>query len=129
MPIEQPDLQIKPVSEADIPALLALVKELADYEHLSHLVTATEEKLKETFKKQLLLVAGFKVDEIGKIDLANMSDEEFQSLVRQRLVGIMENNGNKQKVIDLGQVENFISDGWEYVASLPNDRAIVKTPF
>lgn len=91
--------------------------------------STSEERLKEAFKKQLLLVAGFKEDEIEKIDLANISDEEFQSLVRQRLVGIMENNGNRQKVIKLSQVENYISDGWEYVAALPNDRAIVRTPF
>ena len=52
--------------------------------------TASEERIKEAFKRQLLLVAGFKEEEMEDIDLANMSDEEFQSLVRQRLAGIME---------------------------------------
>jgi len=91
--------------------------------------TASEERIKEAFKKQLLLVAGFKEEEMEDIDLANMSDEEFQSLVRQRLAGIMESNGNRQKVIQLAQVERYISEGWEYIAVLPNDRAIVRTPF
>ena len=41
----------------------------------------------------------------------------------------MQNNGNRQKVINLSAVDQFISEGWEYVASLPNDKAIVKMPF
>jgi hypothetical protein len=91
--------------------------------------TASEEKMKEAFKKQLLLVAGFKEEEVEKTDFSNMSDEEFQSLVRQKLAGIMQKNGNNQKVISLVDVEKFISEGWEFVATLPNKKAIVKTPF
>jgi len=91
--------------------------------------TTSEERLKEAFKKQLLLVAGFKGDEIEKMNLANMSDEEFQSIVKQRLLGVMQNNGNKQKVITTKEVEKFILEGWEFVAALPNDKAIIKIPF
>jgi hypothetical protein len=89
----------------------------------------SEERLKEALQKQLLLVAGFKEDEVEKMDLANIGGEEFQKMVKQRLLGAMKNNGNKQKVIDLNEVDQFISEGWEYVASLPNDRAIIKMPF
>jgi hypothetical protein len=89
----------------------------------------SEERLREALQKQLLLVAGFKVDEVEKMDLANMNDEEFQNMVKQRLLGVMQNNGNRQKVINLNAVDQFISEGWEYVASLPNDRAIIKMPF
>ena len=89
----------------------------------------SEERLKEAFKGQLLLVAGFKEDEIGKIDLASMSDEEFQNMVRQRLAGIMEKNGNRQKVIEFREIERHIEEGWEWVTELPNKRAIVRTPF
>lgn len=91
--------------------------------------TASEEKLKEAFKKQLLLVAGFKEEEISTIDIANMSDEEFQDLVRQKLAGLMQKNGNRQKVIELDKVEPHISQGYEFVAALPNGKAIVRTPF
>jgi len=89
----------------------------------------SEERLKEAFKKQLLLVAGFKEDEIEKMDLTTMSDEEFQNMVRQKLLGAMQNNGNRQKVINLNEVEKYISEGWEYVAALPNNKAIIKIPF
>jgi len=89
---------------------------------------ASEEKINEALKKQMFLAVGFKEEEIEKIDLANLSNEEFQNLVRQRLLGVMQNNGNRQKVISLDDVERFISEGWEYVAALHNDKAIVKTP-
>jgi hypothetical protein len=88
-----------------------------------------EEKIKEAFKKQLLAVAGFKEEEVAKHDLANMTDEELHNLVRQRLLGVMANNGNRQRVIPLADVDRYLSEGWEYVAALPNERAIVKMPF
>jgi len=46
-------------------------------------VEAGEEKVKESFRKQLLLVAGFKQEEIEKMDVLNLSDEEFQKMVRE----------------------------------------------
>lgn len=88
-----------------------------------------EEKIKEAFKKQLLAVAGLSEEEVAKYDLANMTDEELHNLVRQRLLGVMANNGNRQRVIPLSKVEHYLREGWEYVASLPNEQAIVKMPF
>jgi GNAT superfamily N-acetyltransferase len=41
-------IRIQPAKEADLPLLLSLIRDLAAYEQLSHLVTATEEKLRET---------------------------------------------------------------------------------
>ena len=87
-----------------------------------------EEKVREEFRKQLLLVAGFKQDEIEKMDAMSKSDEEFQGLVRERLLGKMANNGTKQKVIDLDEVEDNVAKGWEFVASLSNGKAIMKIP-
>lgn len=40
-----PELEIRPASISDIPAILALIKELADFERLPHEVVATEEDL------------------------------------------------------------------------------------
>ncbi len=42
------DLQIVPATEQDIPVILELIRALADYEKLSHQVTATQELLRET---------------------------------------------------------------------------------
>ena len=40
-------MEIRPATEADLPLILALVRELAEYEHLSHEVVATEEGFRE----------------------------------------------------------------------------------
>ena len=42
-----PDLTIREATEADLPVILDLIKELADYEKLSHIVEATVDSLRE----------------------------------------------------------------------------------
>jgi integrase len=84
--------------------------------------------VKGELKKQLLLVAGFSEDEIGKMDFSKGSDEDFQKLMREKLLGTMANNGNHQRVISIGEVEAYISQGWEYVAELPQEKAVLKLP-
>src|ERR1035437_5923790 len=41
-------LRIVPATEQDIPVILELIRALAEYEKLAHLVTATEQRLSET---------------------------------------------------------------------------------
>jgi hypothetical protein len=91
--------------------------------------SATEEQIRKTFNEQFLIVAGFTKDEMEKMNLDDMTNEELQSLVRQRLVGMMNSNGSRQRVIPIQEVKSYIGQGFEYVASLPNDEAIVKVPF
>ena len=57
--------------------------------------SASEEQIKKTLREQFLLVAGFKKEEVEKMNLGEMSDEEVQSAVRQRLVGMMTGNGSR----------------------------------
>jgi GNAT superfamily N-acetyltransferase len=40
------DLRIAPASQADVPVILAFIRQLAEYEKLAHQVTATEEDLR-----------------------------------------------------------------------------------
>ena len=87
-----------------------------------------ENKIREEFKKQLLLVAGFKPEDVGKMDLLNMGDDEFQAMIRQRLMSVMENNGARQKIVPIDEIEKHIAQGWEFVAALPNEKAIIKLP-
>ena len=89
----------------------------------------SEERIRMAFKEQLLSVAGFKKEEMEGMDLENISDDELHGIIRGRLLGVMANNGSKQKVIPMGDVENYISQGWEYVSALPNERAILRIPF
>src|SRR5580693_10810566 len=41
-------IRIVPATERDLPTILEMIRALADYEKLAHLVTATEEQLRET---------------------------------------------------------------------------------
>jgi GNAT superfamily N-acetyltransferase len=47
MNANETSLAIRPAAEADIPLVLMFIRGLAEYEHLSHLVTATEETLRD----------------------------------------------------------------------------------
>ncbi len=42
------DLRIVPATEKDVPAILDLIRGLAEYEHLLHVFEATEERLRRT---------------------------------------------------------------------------------
>ena len=86
----------------------------------------SEEKLRGSFRKQLLLVAGFSQEELDKIDVSSMSDEELQSIVRKRLLGGQVTNGASQKVVSVGEANDYLAKGWEYVASLPNKKVVIK---
>src|SRR5580692_12077686 len=43
-----PKIRIVPATERDLPVILDMIRALAEYEKLAHLVTATEEQLRET---------------------------------------------------------------------------------
>ena len=87
----------------------------------------SEERLRDSFRKQLLLVAGFSAEEVEELDLS-MNDETFQEIVRRKLMGAMVNNGASQKVVDVEEVECYLSGGWDFVANLPNERVVIKLP-
>ena len=42
------DLEIRPATETDVPLILTIIRELAEYERLSHEVVATEEALRDS---------------------------------------------------------------------------------
>lgn len=90
-----------------------------------------EAELKGMFRKQILLVAGLTEGEVDKMDLEGMSDADLQRIVRERLVGAAtgngaSGNGNRQKVVPLTAVEAYLEQGWEWVAPLPDDRAVLR---
>jgi hypothetical protein len=88
----------------------------------------SEERLRDSFRRQLLLVAGFKPEEVEEMDLS-MDDSEFQEAVRRRLLGQSSGGGGSQQVVSVGDVDKYLSKGWGYVASLPGDRIILRGPF
>ena len=90
--------------------------------------TVTKEDVEDavkTFTSKFLKIMGFADSEIK--DMVDLSDDELQKRIMEKR-GMELNNGHKQKVIPLSDVERFLTDGWEYVNSLPGDKAIIKIP-
>jgi hypothetical protein len=86
-----------------------------------------EDTLRASFRKQLLLVAGFSAEEVEELD-TSMDDEAFQEIIRRRLLGAMVNNGTSQRTVGMNELDDYLSGGWDFVASLPNDRVVIKLP-
>lgn len=96
-----------------------------------YLVTAHAQKAEDMsgmFMKKLLIASGYKQEEVDKMDVTNMDDEKLQSLVKEKLLGSMVNNGMKQKVVGVEEVEKYVATGWEFVSSLGNGKAVLKLP-
>lgn len=83
------------------------------------------EDLEKVFTSKFLKILGFSDSEIK--EMADLPDDDLQKRIQEKR-GMSLNNGNKQKVISLGEVEKFIMEGWEYVNLLPGDKAIIKIP-
>jgi len=83
------------------------------------------EKLRESFRKQLLIVSGFSQEEVDKMDLPSISDEQLQAIVRRKLLGA-ETDCSRQKVVNTTEVESHLAQGWEYVANLPDKKVVIR---
>jgi hypothetical protein len=86
----------------------------------------SKEKFIEEFRKQLLLVAGFRREEIENMNISALTDEDFQEIVRKRLLKNGGEDCGKQKLITIDKLEKYLTRGWEYVAILPNRKVVVK---
>ena len=81
------------------------------------------------FKREILLkVGGYSKEEIDKLNLAEMEETTIQKMVRERLLGATANNGNHQRAIPVSEVEAYLTEGWEYVATLPTGKVVLKLP-
>ena len=89
----------------------------------------SEDNAKLFLQQQLLSAVGYKQEEIDKIDLNNISNEDFQQLLRDKVAGAMVGNGSKQRVVPINEIEKLLKEGYEFQAVLPNGKAIMKLPF
>jgi len=92
--------------------------------------TITKDTMVATFNQQFLVMAGYSQDEIAKIgDLSKIAPQEIQELIQKKSMQSLGLNGNgHQKVVPLGDVKNWILEGWEFVQRLPGGDAVVKLP-
>jgi integrase len=87
-----------------------------------------QENLKLEFKKELLLTSGYTEQEVEDMNIGSISDEQLRGRIREKLLGAMVNNGSKQKVVATKDIEKYLHQGYEFVASLPNRKAIIRIP-
>jgi site-specific recombinase XerD len=89
----------------------------------------SEENARIFLQQQLLSAVGYRQDEIDKINLADLSSDEFQKLLRDKVAGAMTGNGSKQRLVPISEIEELLKEGYEFQAVLPNGKAIMKLPF
>jgi len=89
--------------------------------------TTSEDLITQQIRRQFLSMSGYSEEEITRMDPDSMTPEDINLKVKERMLGAMLNNGSKQKVITLSEVENLIGQGWEYVDTI-GDKAIMKIP-
>lgn len=102
-------------------------KRSQEYLQTAKTAETSEEKLAQAFRKQLLLVAGFAQNEVDKMDLPSLGDEELQEIVRKRLLRTGTDDCAKEKAVSVNEVNSYLAQGWEYVASLPNKTVIIRS--
>ena len=76
---------------------------------------------------KLCCVLGSSVRALDKMDLASLGDEELQEIVRKRLLRTGTNDSAKEKAVSVSEVNKYLAQGWEYVASLPNKTVIIRS--
>ncbi|AGK61403.1 Site-specific recombinase XerD [Archaeoglobus sulfaticallidus PM70-1] len=89
------------------------------------------DKLRYEYRRTMLMIAGVSEEDIESMDLASMSEEEFIQFFREKMLDGEQNDGqnggqNSQRVVDIDEAENLINSGWEFVATLPNGKIVVK---
>ncbi len=75
------------------------------------------------------MTAGYKQEEIDKMDLSVITNEEFQHILRDKLLGRMADNGAKQRVIPTGDIEQYLTQGYDFQAVLPDGGAVMRLKF
>ena len=99
----------------------------------AHLVTEmkeiTQDEVKKGFRIEFLSsVMGYAQDKIDQLDLANMSNEEFQELVKKGILGNITGNGTRQRIVSEREIEKFMDQGYEVFTTLPSGKIVMKLP-
>ena len=56
---------------------------------------------------------GSKKEEVEKMNLDDVKEEDLQDMVRQRFVGMMSGDGSRQKALPMQEVKSYITQGFE----------------
>lgn len=91
--------------------------------------TVTPNLMLATFNKQFLINSGYTEEEVNDLgDLSQLTPQQVQELIKQKQMQRLGLNGNHQKIVEMGEVENWVVQGWDFVTPLPDNKAIIKLP-
>ncbi|MGC8692330.1 MAG: hypothetical protein ACP5RZ_04865 [Thermoplasmata archaeon] len=80
----------------------------------------------------MLSFAGYTEEEISKMDLDNMSDDEISKLVKDKMFNMLKEsltgNSRGQMLVPKNRVGEYLTKGYEFIADLNNGKVIMKLP-
>ena len=89
----------------------------------------TQEEVKKGFRIEFLSsVMNYTQDKIDQLDLANMSNEEFQKLITNGILGNITGNGTRQRIVSERELEKYMGQGYEVFTTLPSGKIVIKLP-
>lgn len=89
----------------------------------------TRDAMLATFNRRFLKLAKWTDEEIDALgDLSAIEEGRIQELLEQKSMRRLGLNGNRQKVVPLGEVKRFIEEGWEYLTTIPSGEVVVRLP-
>ena len=89
----------------------------------------TQEDVRKGFRVEFLSsVMGYSQDRIDQLDLASMSNEEFQNLIKKGILGNITGNGTRQIIVSEREIGDRMKEGYEVFISLPSGKIVMKLP-
>ncbi len=52
----------------------------------------------------------------------------MQELIREKQMKALGLNGNHQKIVAMSELEGWVTQGWDFVTVLPDNKAMVRLP-
>ncbi|HEV2429434.1 MAG TPA: site-specific integrase [Thermoplasmata archaeon] len=80
--------------------------------------------------RAMLTVRGYPKEEAEKLDVSGMTDPELEALFKKLVVAASPVNGRRriERAFPVADVSPRLDEGWEYVAPLGADRAVLRAP-
>ncbi len=89
-----------------------------------------KDELKKSFKRTMLSMLGFNEEEVSKIDLDNISDEEISQQIIEKFKVVKNNQFNKRKKIVSPDQGKYLleEENWDFVEELRSGDWIMRPP-
>ncbi len=85
--------------------------------------------IKKDLRAGILDAMGLPQEDIDRYDLSDMTNEEFQALVRETLRKTLTGNAQRQCIVPEEDIERYMGMGYEVFTTLPSGKIVMKLPF